>query len=46
MIRDREEVDLDPAEQLGMITALVGNTAHPARYLLRSLIDLEGLFPP
>lgn len=43
MIGDREEVDLDPAKRLGMMTALVGNAAVRADHTLTSLLDLRSL---
>jgi FMN phosphatase YigB (HAD superfamily) len=43
MIGDREEVDLDPAKRLGMMTALVGNAAVRADHTLTSLLGLRSL---
>jgi HAD superfamily hydrolase (TIGR01549 family) len=43
MIGDREEVDIDPAKRLGMVTVLIGDTALRADYMLASLVDLESL---
>jgi len=43
MVGDREEVDLDPARELGMITVLVSSAALRADYALASLSELECL---